>query len=538
MNSSRNLIIQYRIKEYFRLHPFTSTKQSTVRFVIQEDLSTKKLLQVLDNEIEVIETNRPTPFWDHRKALTSQKLWLPPKDLDYHSVLSDTFPNDSFMGKSWFYIERTIPASKTTEFSTNDFARIESYKYERKLPKVNKKKPPKVGDKIKEPKPMKTLKMRVFPSEEDQSRLQEMFNQYRWYYNVTVEIHRMGGFGKNFSNISVRNALRSYDFIDGKLEYVPDRNEFPVPPWWNHVYDRVIRGAIKKFVMSLKSAISNYKDSKRPFMMHFLSKKELTYLVHFEDFHFPAFLKEMKSQYWYRDASGRRKMTYRQIESERGLEVIHETDTKKYYFLVPVEEDWYPREDRRRENQARSTSKRTIALDPGVRKFLVGYNPDGEIVVCGRGAHKKLKEDLLLIDTIKDSSERNKKWRKVKNRISEMHWKTAHFLTTNYETILLPDFRISNMVKGKKISKMTKRLLTMFSFHSFKEKLIFKTIQRRKELLIVNESYTSCTCTSCGRIKRLKGAEEYNCRCGISIDRDVNGARNIFLRNLQVRLPF
>jgi transposase len=53
-------------------------------------------------------------------------------------------------------------------------------------------------------------------------------------------------------------------------------------------------------------------------------------------------------------------------------------------------------------------------------------------------------------------------------------------------------------------------------------------------LLTFGEQFTSQTCTRCGNIKSdLKNANTYNCiKCNLLIDRDMLGARNIFLRNI------
>jgi len=50
----------------------------------------------------------------------------------------------------------------------------------------------------------------------------------------------------------------------------------------------------------------------------------------------------------------------------------------------------------------------------------------------------------------------------------------------------------------------------------------------------VNESYTSKTCGRCGNInKELGSSKSYKCsKCHLEIDRDVNGARNIYLKNI------
>ena len=52
------------------------------------------------------------------------------------------------------------------------------------------------------------------------------------------------------------------------------------------------------------------------------------------------------------------------------------------------------------------------------------------------------------------------------------------------------------------------------------------------KLLIVNESYTSRTCSFCGEINQeLGGAEVFKCNsCEYTGDRDIHGSRNIQLR--------
>jgi len=63
--------------------------------------------------------------------------------------------------------------------------------------------------------------------------------------------------------------------------------------------------------------------------------------------------------------------------------------------------------------------------------------------------------------------------------------------------------------------------------------LKFKCKNTKTRLYIVDESYTSKTCTRCGQINNVGASERYECeRCRIKIDRDVNGSRNIMLKNM------
>jgi putative transposase len=52
-------------------------------------------------------------------------------------------------------------------------------------------------------------------------------------------------------------------------------------------------------------------------------------------------------------------------------------------------------------------------------------------------------------------------------------------------------------------------------------------------VVIVDESYTSKTCTRCGWVhQKLGGNKVFKCqRCALVINRDYNGARNVLLKN-------
>lgn len=83
-----------------------------------------------------------------------------------------------------------------------------------------------------------------------------------------------------------------------------------------------------------------------------------------------------------------------------------------------------------------------------------------------------------------------------------------------------------------KISKDTKRKMGLLSHFSFRSKLIAKAKQHGKLVLIVNEAFTSKTCTRCGwQNDQLKGSKLFYCRCcGLVGDRDTCAARNILIR--------
>ena len=522
------------------------------------------LSQTLD-QVLISKEKAFKPFWNRQSKEISEKLWLPIKIDCVDSVLncSKESLKHAPMGISWFSIKEKFPHNRSslmTSFPLSQFSLVDSTVLEvTPLKKKSRK-----GKDVDKPKPKKkifqykTIKGRLLPTDEEKKLLQIMMEQSRWYYNSILRCfnHKYQSKEKilqqdSFSYFTIRDLLTEYEYIEEikkeeKVKYYQKKDDNApkkqmCPPWWtadNSPHSRLPRGAAKKFSQNINSALSNYhNDNIKEFEMSFLSKKKSREFVLFEDKCFPAFIKKMTSQYWYTDIHGKkRRSSLSELCEEtenRGLEIIYDKRNEKYYFCYPVEYNFYPKEDRRNENQSSfvsSDGERIISLDPGVRKFMVGYDPGGKMIFIGKGANKELIPLLLSVDQEKNPLQ----WKKIKDKVEDLHWKTISYLMRNYDHIIIPDFRISQMVTKKKITRMTKRLLYMFSYHSFILKLKYKCRVNKKKLYVVDESYTSKTCTECGKLNNVNGREKYSCQdCGLSIDRDVNGSRNIMIKSMK-----
>jgi putative transposase len=164
----------------------------------------------------------------------------------------------------------------------------------------------------------------------------------------------------------------------------------------------------------------------------------------------------------------------------------------------------------------------------------------------------------------------NKCYKKIKNLVKELHNKTALYLVKNYERILLPKFETQQMVKNKKYTKeyfnnvlekkgeeeckkeirevykkrrlngRVKFVLNMSSHYKFKLHLLNKCKEYGSELIEVTEEYTSKTCTNCGIQSNTYSKERIKkCKCNYEINRDINGARNIMIKNIKkVAIPW
>ena len=124
---------------------------------------------------------------------------------------------------------------------------------------------------------------------------------------------------------------------------------------------------------------------------------------------------------------------------------------------------------------------------------------------------------------------------RIINLVDELHWQTARWLTGNYKVILLPTFETQDMTRraGRRIRSKTARMMLSFRHYEFKQRLRWKAWQRGALVIEVNEAYTSKTLSWDGSIKsNLGGASVIRDESGFGMDRDVNGARGIFLRAL------
>jgi putative transposase len=72
-----------------------------------------------------------------------------------------------------------------------------------------------------------------------------------------------------------------------------------------------------------------------------------------------------------------------------------------------------------------------------------------------------------------------------------------------------------------------------WAHYRFRERLLFKSRENGAKVAVVDESWTSKTCSCCGGLDhKLGGKKTYKCKfCNAIIDRDINGAKNILLKN-------
>lgn len=188
-----------------------------------------------------------------------------------------------------------------------------------------------------------------------------------------------------------------------------------------------------------------------------------------------------------------------------------------------------------------------VALDPGVRTFLTAWSPNGTSYKLGDGDSARLyrlmiRVDKLISEISKSSGRSKSRKQRVLNRLrcrieniqTDMHYQCANFLTKRYSTVLLPIFgskRMSAKLDRRLQTKTVRSMLGMGHF-AFRQRLKDVAQLRGIDVIECTEEYTSKTCSCCGWIHpNLGGAKTFSCKsCGVKIDRDLQGAFNIYLK--------
>ena len=197
-------------------------------------------------------------------------------------------------------------------------------------------------------------------------------------------------------------------------------------------------------------------------------------------------------------------------------------------------------------------------------KIIAKYKKKGKVF-----AERKLRKNSILRNKTNIKKRIRKCYTKIKNIVKELHNKTALYLVKNFDRILLPKFETKNILRKRKYNKeyfnklaiekgeeeckkeikkvykqrrlngRVKFVLNSLSHYKFKMHLSNKCREYGSELVEVTEEYTSKTCTNCGIQSENYNNRIKSCKCGYKINRDINGARNILIKNIKkVAIPW
>jgi putative transposase len=362
-------------------------------------------------------------------------------------------------------------------------------------------------------------KIRVYPNKGQRATLRQWFGTSRYTYNQVV------------AYLKQPNTISNWKSIKGDVIQ-------ELPEWSKNTPYQIKSIAIRDACQAISKAKLDFKRKGEFCEVDFRKKKSLKQSIYIPK-------SAISNKGIYHTLLG--KLFYRDRKNQT---ILTNNDSRLVYdhgrwFLCILKNVTISRV----ENQ-----NRMVAIDPGIRTFATFYAVDccGKIGFRDFGRIQRLCEhlDKLLskIKIYKNSKIKSSKINNMQNAanrmrlkisdlIDELHHKVALFFVMNFDIIVIPKFETQNMVNknnigGRKLRSKSVRSMLTFSHYKFHKFLEQKATQYAKTVIYQCEAYTSKTISWNGKFKKNLGSKKYIKDGSIEMDRDLNGARGIYLRAL------
>ena len=418
--------------------------------------------------------------------------------------------NKDLIKNSKYYIPDIHQISKNTE--SNTWFDITKYNFDSKdfVPKnIN-------NDKIKSVKICKQIQL--YPNENQKKLIGKWMECSRIVYNLTVSFIRNN---KIESFYNIRKKIHNI-YSNSLRQYIINYN----------VPCTVLDNAIHDVIKAYKTSFSLLKTKQ---ISHFrIRYKKITNSIKTIAIEKQAFNKD-KTGFFVRYLG-------REMKSSEKIDLVNSTCRltyslikNQYILSVPIDKNCV----------ANIGKQKICSIDPGNKTFLTTYSPNGDCYkIFNRDNRTKLSKLLkrrIKLLKLKKSTKLSKfskailkNNRLVMNLVKELHYKSALYLLNRFNVIYLGNLSTKGITsKTKKMYSFEKIYTYAVSHYKFQTILEQKAKEYNIEVNIVNEAYTTMTCGKCGTLNKNVGSSRiFNCLdCGVSIDRDLNGARNILIKN-------
>jgi IS605 OrfB family transposase len=213
---------------------------------------------------------------------------------------------------------------------------------------------------------------------------------------------------------------------------------------------------------------------------------------------------------------------------QNNCDMIHHKGNYYMMVLVPIEP---PKLDI-------PENPRCCGVDPGLVKFattfgnseVVEYTHNRELLKRLNQKIKFFKERRTNVRVRKRSISKVEK--KKIDYTNQLHWEFISSILEDNDIVYFGDIKSHGIVKNGK-NKYLNQEFNDIKFYQLKQKLVYKATTLGKKVVLVNERYTSMCCAECGSPYKVDG-RIYSCvKCkNDCVDRDVNAAKNIFMRGI------
>ena len=522
------------------------------------------IIELIDEYIKL------KPFWNNKCQNISNSLWLPNNEdknvKEYSNISIINIQNNNIQDNNFLNNYNIIPVDieqiqQNIEKTKQNNIEINNNKIKKHIEDGKKGKPStlvNVNKILYDDEVMRSRQIRIYPDKGQVLILKQWFGTTRSIYNKVIY---------NSRNIENDDKVSLFNFQYLRNNYVTkttkdkDNNKIintNITTWEENVPKDVRAETLRDLTKAFKITYDKYKNNKiSHFKMHYRRKKQDQSLVIPSSAIKYVFEKDKESK---SEKNPKRHNLYiynRYITNNIKYCKKDFNKNKKYFLsnkkfiydtrIIKKNNKYYLNVCFKIKKINNEVSNNIVSLDPGFRTFQTAYSNNK--VIEYNINKEKISNTIKRIDNLNrlssinsgyNSKKRNNFKRIIrrleerkKNIMKNNHYCIINNLIKDFDSIILPNFE--NQEIQKKIqNKKVRRDVNIYSHYTFKCRLKDKLdLYFNKQLINITEEYTSKTCTNCGNIDNNLGAKKiYQCnKCNMILDRDYNGARNIFIKS-------
>lgn len=359
----------------------------------------------------------------------------------------------------------------------------------------------------------RAYKFRIYPTEEQQSKLAQFFGAKRWIFNHFLHDNKQRFLRqeKHLSNYDINKIITVLKKQE-ETSWLRD-----IDDWCLKHASEDLSNAYQQFWNSLKGKRKGPKLSPPKYKNRHSRQSYRTYIkVDFETGN--VYLPKIKNV---------KCIFHRQIKGNIKTATVSKDPSGKYYVSILVEE----------ETKILPSTKQEVGIDLGLKDLCIlstGVKFQHPEVMLAKAKLALKKQQRILSRKTKGSKNYEKQRIKVARCYERITWirnwyyhNISSYLVQNFDAIYMENLNVKGMLQNRRLSRKIHEtawstLVSMINYKSMKAGRTFHQIGRFVP--------SSKTCSCCGHtLEKLDlGTREWTCpSCGVEHDRDLNAAINI-----------
>jgi IS605 OrfB family transposase len=432
---------------------------------------------------------------------------------------------------------------------------------------------------------LKTVKVKIYPTQQQKKLLDGFMHTSRFVYNKTIEMTKKGhkanffdlrdllvtdkskkGYDsyKKYDDLLLerRMKIKEHKGDDEKVKQIKEdikninaerrnamktfaynKNEL-IKPFELDTPKDIRASAVKRCCDAIKAGITNLRNGNiKFFRMKYKKKTDKVQTI------------ELTSKLIAIEQSGKIRIApetfgkdncylaidKHNIQKVKNIKISHNVDLSKtpdgYFLYIPIETTPKTSSDIR---------SRVCGVDLGVRTLATVYstNTNGSSTSIHEYEHridllrslskkitflKQLKRDKLRIR----KKQLKKREKKKKDLVDKMHWDFINDLLKKHDVVYIGDIKSHDIVQRCNNSTLNQDFNDL-KFYVLKTRLLYKASVMDKRVFYINEHYTTKTCSACGQINNNVGSSKiFQCEhCKLKTGRDSNASKNMLLKGI------